>query len=124
MKVKKSSFWEHHRWLQIFLAIAGIALIVNLAKDTLRLLRSSQQLKTAAQEVEKLEKETLSLIEKKEYYRSDEFIEEEARNKLNMVKEGEVVVILPPNVKEILGEVEAKIEAPLPYWRQWLNLFL
>lgn len=124
MKVKKSSFWEHHRRLQIFLAIAGIALIVNLAKDTLRLLRSSQQLKTAEQEVERLEKETLSLIEKKEYYQSDEFVEEEARNKLSMVKEGEVVVILPPNVKEILGEVEAKIKEPLPYWRQWLNLFL
>ncbi len=124
MKVKKSGFWEHHRRLQIFLAIAGIALIVNLAKDTLRLLRSSQQLKTAEQKVERLEKETLSLIEKKEYYQSDEFVEEEARNKLNMVKEGEVVVILPPNIKEILGEVEAKAEEPLPYWHQWLNLFL
>jgi len=124
MKVKKTGFWENHRWLQIILAIAGVALIVNLAKDTLKLFKSAEKLKSAQQQVEELEKEALSLMEKKEYYQSDEFVEEEARNKLNMVKEGEIVVILPPNVKETLGKTELKQEEILPYWRQWLNLFL
>jgi len=113
-----------HKWVQILIIIVGIGLIVNLSRDILRLLRAADELKLAAQKVEELQKEGESLTQKKNYYQSETFIEEEARNKLNMAKEGETVVILPPNLKEVLGEKENLSAKPLPNWRQWLNLFL
>lgn len=113
-----------HKWVQILIIIVGIGLIVNLSRDILRLLRAADELKLAAQRVEELQKEGESLTQKKNYYQSETFIEEEARNKLNMAREGETVVILPPNLKEVLGEKENQAAKPLPNWRQWLNLFL
>jgi len=86
--------------------------------------RAKDELKLAEQKIEELQKEAAILTEKKDFYQSEEFIEQEARNKLNMVKEGETVVVLPPNLKELLGEKENQPQILLPNWRQWLNLFL
>jgi len=113
-----------HKWVQILIIMVGIGLIVSLSRDILRLLRAADELKLAAQKVEELQKEGESLTQKKNYYQSETFIEEEARNKLNMARVGETVVILPPNLKEVLGEKENQAAKPLPNWHQWLNLFL
>ena len=113
-----------HKWVQILIIVVGVGLIVSLSRDILKLLRAADELKLAAQKVEKLQKEGESLTQKKNYYQSEAFIEEEARNKLNMAKTGETIVILPPNIKEVLGEKESLDVKPLPNWRQWLNLFL
>lgn len=86
--------------------------------------KAKDELKLAEQKIEELQKEAANLTGKKEFYQSEEFIEQEARNKLNMVKEGETVVVLPPNLKEILSKGENQPQASLPNWRQWLNLFL
>ncbi len=110
--------------IQILIIIIGIALIVSLSRSILKMFKAKDELRLAEQKIEELQKEAASLTEKKEFYQSEEFIEQEARNKLNMVKEGETVVVLPPNLKEILGEKENQPPAPLPNWRQWLNLFL
>jgi cell division protein FtsB len=113
-----------NRLVQILIIVVGLGLIVSLSRDILRLLRSADEIKLAAQKVEELQKEGESLAQKKNYYQSETFIEEEARNKLNMARVGETVVILPPNLKEVLGEKENPSVKPLPNWRQWLNLFL
>ncbi len=113
-----------HKWVQILIILVGIGLIVSLSRDILRLLRSADELKLAAQKVEELQKESESLAQKKGYYQSESFIEEEARNKLNMAKVGETVVILPPNLKEVIGRKENQLTKPLSNWYQWLNLFL
>ena len=110
--------------IRILIIIIGIALIVSLSRSILKMFKAKDELRLAEQKIEELKKEAASLTEKKEFYQSEEFIEQEARNKLNMVKEGETVVVLPPNLKEILGEKENQPQVSLPNWRQWLNLFL
>jgi len=110
--------------IQILIIIVGIILIVSLSRSILKMFKARDELKLAEQKIEELQKEAASLTEKKKFYQSEEFIEQEARNKLNMVKEGETVVVLPPNVKEILGEKEVQPQTSVPNWRQWLNLFL
>ena len=112
------------RSIQIIIIIAGISLIVNLSKDIMRLLRSGDELKLAEQKVIELEEERVLLKEKKEYYQSEEFVEEVARNKLNMSKEGETIVILPEDVQGILGTKNSQMPEFIPSWKQWINLFL
>jgi len=74
----------------------------------------------AKNNLEKEKKDNLRLKSQLTFVKSDQFIEEEARNKLFMVKPGESGVILPSN----LGS--GKPGAPareLPNWQKWLNLF-
>jgi len=120
---KKMNLSIRSRSIQIIIIIAGISLIVNLSKDIMRLLRSGDELKLAEQKVIELEEERVLLKEKKEYYQSEEFVEEVARNKLNMSKEGETIVILPEDVQSILGTKNSQIPEFIPSWKQWVNLF-
>lgn len=108
---------------RIFILIIGICLIVKLTGDIRHLLKASEQVKLTGQRVLELEEEKKRLLEKKEYYQSEEFIEEEARNKLNMAKPGETIVILPPNVGELVGRSQKETFTPLPNWKKWWNLF-
>lgn len=55
------------------------------------------------------------------YVKSEEFVEEEARNKLFLVKPGESDVIIPKN---LIKKEEVKPPPPPPNWQQWLNLFI
>lgn len=109
---------------QILIIVIGIVLIVSLSRSILKMFRAKDELRLAEQKIGELQEEAAGLTEKREFYQSEEFIEQEARNKLNMVKEGETVVVLPPNLKEILGEKENQPQIQLSNWRQWLNLFL
>jgi len=53
------------------------------------------------------------------------FVEEEVRNKLGLVKEGEKVVLVPrqsgPSTGS--GQAEENKDAELPNWKQWWKLF-
>jgi len=75
------------------------------------------------EKAQKLAAEQKQLLEKKAYFQSPEFVEEEARNKLNMAKPGETVVILPPNLAQVLGREEKPAAPEIPNWRKWWNLF-
>jgi len=103
--------------------IVGVSLIINLPGDIWRLSKAGDQTKTAEEKVRKLEKERQELLEKRQYYQSDEFVEEEARNKLGMARPDETVVILPPNVSQVLGRSENVPVSEIPNWQRWWKLF-
>jgi len=111
------------RLLKVVIIIVGIGLIISLSKNLYRLLEAGDQVKLAQQRLEELKTESKKLEQERDYFQSEEFVEQEARNRLNMAKPGEKVVILPPN----LGENEKQTFTPnpeLPNWKKWLSLFL
>ena len=68
------------------------------------------------EEIKKLEGERINLLETLEYLKSDFYKEKEAREKLEMQKPGEkVIIILPEEEKE-------KTEEP-PIYKKWWHLF-
>ena len=105
------------------ITLIGLGLIIGLTRDISRLLRAGDRVKLVEEKAQKLKEEQQKLLEKKAYYLSEEFIEEEARNKLNMVRPGETVVILPPNLAQVLGREEESAAPEIPNWRKWWNLF-
>lgn len=111
-----------NRLIKIIIVIVGIGLIISFSRNIYRLLKAGDQVRLTQERLEKLEKESQELSKKKEYFQSQEFIEEEARNKLNMSKPEETVVILPPNVGETK---ETNLTSPpkLPNWQRWFKLF-
>ena len=72
----------------------------NFVTGTVKMLQKGKRLTDAKKELESLEARKAGLEEELEYRRSSEFVEEEARNKLNMVKPGEDVYLKP----KILGD--------------------
>jgi len=109
--------------LQIVIIIVGISLIVNLTRDILRLLKAGERVELAEGKVEEAKQARNLLLEKKEYYVSEEFIEEAARDKLNMARPGETIVVLPPNLAEVVGRKEKEPVQELPNWKKWWSLF-
>lgn len=81
---------------------------------------SKKSLLTQAQkelEAEKLKNSKLK--SQLSYVQTGQFIEEEARNKLFLVKPGEQHVVISDN----LFEKNNQPKKSLPNWQQWLNLF-
>jgi len=111
------------RFFETIIILLGMVFIVKLTGDFLRLIKASQRIKLMEEKVLKLEEKKKELSEKYQYYQTPEFIEEEARNKLNMAKPGETIVILPPNLGEVLSRPKTQVEPPIPNWKKWWNLF-
>jgi len=108
------------QWVIIFI---GISLIVSLSRDVLRLIRASGQVELAEEKLAEAEQKNRELLGEKDYFNSEEFIEKEARNKLNMAKPGETIVVLPQNLAELVGRKEKEVSQEIPNWQKWWGLF-
>jgi cell division protein FtsB len=108
--------------------LVGIFLIFSLSHDVQLLLSARDRFEREYDEVIKLEEEQQRLAQELLDVSSDEFVEEEARNKLLMSKPDEVVVLLPES-RQATSSSEPVLEIysgekPIANWRKWLNLFL
>ncbi len=101
--------------------IVSLIIINSLVKSIYDLLRKEDLVTEATKELEDQKKENKRLKEQLSYVRTDEFIEEEARNKLFMVKEGESEVIIPKDFS--LSKAQKPIPE-LPNWKKWIDLIL
>lgn len=108
-------------WLAI---IFSLILIINFSKDLWQLLGRRDRINQAEEKLTEAKIDNQELKAQKNQYQQEEFFESEARNKLLMAKEGEVVVILPEELKDLKDEVVEQTEpVELPVWRQWLEIF-
>lgn len=75
-------------------------------------------------EIYVLENKSLELAQLIKYLRSDEFVEKEAREKLNMQKQDEQVVIVPEDDDELIGQVAGDMHQGLQAnWTLWVEYF-
>jgi cell division protein FtsB len=108
------------RLLKYFIFFGCSVVIIKFSRNILHLLKIGEEVKIAEQKLLELKQKNQGLKVKLDYYQSDGFVEEEARNKLNMARSGESIVILPPD----LGKKLASPDHPdLPNYRKWWRLF-
>ncbi|MFC1710983.1 septum formation initiator family protein [Patescibacteria group bacterium] len=110
--------------------IFALGLIVNLAKDAWRLMHGDERIKKTEDKLVKIREENKSLQDQFDQRQQEAYLEEEIRNKLQMAKPGETIVILPEELvkesseeSELLKDLEDK-EKTLANWQKWLQLFL
>ena len=92
-----------------------------------RITKSKSTVDEAGERVNKLENEKKELEARLSEVSSEYYIEKQIRDKLNLTKEGEIMVILPPeDVLRKLAPKEEEKEAvlPDPNWRKWIKLFI
>ncbi|NCO79828.1 hypothetical protein CO116_03000 [Candidatus Falkowbacteria bacterium CG_4_9_14_3_um_filter_38_19] len=83
---------------QKLLALLGLIIIIlislPLAKNVSRRYRINQEIKELEKEISALENKNLDFKELVSYLESDQFVEEQARLKLGLKKEGEAVAVI------------------------------
>ena len=96
--------------------------MVNLGKRVYDLYKTSDRLTTTQNKLKDVQKINEDLKKQIAYQSSDFYVEKEAREKLNLAKSGERVVVIPG-----LAEPEQPSEPipskPVPNWQKWYSLF-
>ena len=107
----------------LYLAAIVICLVVinNLIHSIYDLWHKQDLVVNAGKELERQKEENRKLKLLLNRVQGTEFIEEEARNKLFMVKPGESGVIVPA---DLLEKKEKKKDLELPNWQKWINLLI
>lgn len=102
---------------------------INFTKTTIEILENSKRLENISQEVEELKQEKREYENKVAYKKTDEYVEEKARNDLNLIKPGEKVYVLPQGFRKVnleskvLGQKNVSLEEKSNP-AKWLSLFL
>ena len=100
-----------------------LILCLNIIGQILSTLKSGERIDLATEKLHQLEVENKDLKNKLEEVKSSDFIEAEARNKLGLAKEGEIIVIIPDETIDlILGKKRAE-KPRLPNYLGWWKLF-
>lgn len=111
------------RIIFILVIVAGVYLIINLSTTITTLWQRQSELTRAQEELEMAKKENKDLKSQLEYAQSQEFLEKEARNKLNLVMPGEKQVFIEEEQVQASASGEAKNN-----WsknlRDWWSLFV
>lgn len=105
----------------VIAVVVCLVIIYNLATSTYDLWSKKDVVVTAQDQLKAEKAENKKLKDQLTFVQSPDFIEQEARNKLLMVKEGESEVIVP---KELLQKKEKKVEKKVPNYQQWIDLFV
>lgn len=120
----------------ILLTILFIIASINFSRTAMEILENSKRIDSISQEVSESEKEKATLEESVSYKKTDMYVEEKARNDLNLIKPGEMVYVLDKGLnrgelsEEVLGtnqvgDVIGHIdEQNRSNPEKWLRLFL
>lgn len=85
----------------ILLSLIFALATINFTRTTLEILKSSQRLEDVNSEVAVLGAKKEQLEKDIQYAKTDEFVEEKARNNLNLVKPGEQMFVVPKMVGNV-----------------------
>lgn len=107
--------------------VVGILLSVTLIRNILVISSANQKIEKVKKEIAEIESKNNLLQKQLEKTSREEYLEEQARNKLGLVREGEVVIVLPDEdtLRQFSPKIpEEEVSLPDPTWKKWLNLFI
>ena len=108
------------KFLPFFLVLILLLIIKNSISTIVKTLKNDNTSLKLKQQLAEEEKKNQYLKERLFYVRTNQFVEEEAREKLGMGKPGEFIVIAPTtaplNSKKVVFDDR-------PNWKKWWELF-
>lgn len=107
--------------LAVIIIIGLVLIIKNILFSIHSLLENGKTITTLKEEVAAGKKKKQFLAERLYYVNSNEFIEQEARDKLGLIKSGEYVVIAP---NEPTPTPPPSKKTTVSRFYEWLRLFL
>ncbi|MDO8269428.1 MAG: septum formation initiator family protein [Candidatus Levybacteria bacterium] len=105
----------------LLIIIVVLLLVIKNIVASIISLRQNSQIVTSLKQQEILEKEKKRFLQQQFYYvTTPQFIENEAREKLGMVKPGEHIVLAPPPSEP---QKQPDTTDYSPNWKKWWRLF-
>ncbi len=107
------------------LLLIFLSLIVALGRETYLNFKISQEINKLEQEIEGLKRENAEMAEIEKQLQSKEFLEKEGRLKLNLVRDGEKLIIIKDETKNEGSTSPSETEKTerLSNPRKWWNYF-
>ena len=105
----------------ILVVVLMLLIIQGLLSSIFTLWNKQDVLTSAKQELQREELQNKNLKNRLSYVQSNQFVEEEAHNKLFLAKPGQQEVLISPDLIA-KDQTQAKIEN-IPNWQRWINLF-
>ncbi|MEK7127342.1 MAG: septum formation initiator family protein [Patescibacteria group bacterium] len=110
----------NNRFLRYLVIIIGLILIVNTVRAIVQAWQAGDRVDRRGQKINLLEKENEKIKQKIAEVESPEYLEQIARDKLNLSKPGEEIVILP---KDIFATPSANLNVDTrSNWQKWRDL--
>lgn len=108
----------------LFITVIIIALFIiqNFVRSIIGVWQKQSLIDQAKVEFAKQQKEHDRLAKQYVQVQKPSFVEEEARNKLFMVKENEQQIVIPKSLYKDTSQ-KAVIVNTKPVWQRWINLF-
>ncbi len=98
-------------------------LIINLIRQISQALNASGRLDTDVNEVSRLQDENRTLKQKLNQVETYDYLEQIARNELDLAKQNETIYIISDSEIEKVLNAGKKVEPPQPpNWQLWLKL--
>jgi cell division protein FtsB len=105
----------------LLIIVVLLFIIIRLTSSIYTLWHKQDLLTNAQRQLQEEQKENSTLKKQLTTVKSTQFLDEEARNKLLMVKPGESEVIIDPNLLHASSSAQKKQN--LSNWQQWWELF-
>jgi cell division protein FtsB len=96
----------------VILTVLFFVAAINLTRTTLEIFKSSKRLEDLGGEVSELQREKQELEESIGYQGTDAYVEERARNDLNLIKPGDHIFVIDGGI-EVDGEISNDVLAEI-----------
>lgn len=112
-------------WVKLLLIAICLVILVVFTRNILKLFSVGDRLGLLQQKITEEERGKWDLERQRAEVGTPEFIENEARDKLGWVLEGETVVVLPPEdyLRSLVPEINEEKGIERPNWEKWWDLF-
>lgn len=110
------------RILFVIFIVISFVIIYNFSSSIYRLLSKKDVLIQAQNELKKTQNENTDLKKQLARVKNPEFVEEQARDRLFLVKPGENSVVIPQNLLPTPISSK-KLVLAKPNWQKWLGIF-
>lgn len=98
-------------------------LVVALGRESYFNYQTNQEIKKLQQQIDELQKSNGDLAEMEKYFQSDEFLEKEAKLKLNLIRDGEKLIIVKQEENIAAAEVQKEETENISNIKKWWLYF-
>jgi cell division protein FtsB len=105
------------------LSVVFLLVLIALGRESYFNYQTNREIKTLQEKIEELQKNNAELAEMEKYFQSEEFLEKEARLKLNLIRDGEKLIIVKEDENKPAEEDEAKRIENISNFQRWWKYF-
>jgi cell division protein FtsB len=114
---------KRKKFLNLLIIFVLGTLLISWGKSAIKTLQGSSQLKQLQNDLAESTAKIENLEGQLKSQQTEEYIEEQARNKLNLIKPGEKAVVLGQKQNQD-SDLPAEADLPQKNWEKWRYLFL